>query len=118
MELVLATHNEHKRREFARLLAPAVGRAEVIVRALAATVLLPPETGSTFAENALRKARTAAAATARACIADDSGIEAAALGEVARLDVLLDGIQGMRQLLRPHELLVAHQVLGVPHLGG
>src|SRR4051794_5358255 len=43
-------------------------------------VELPPETGDTFADNALIKARTAAAATGRPAIADDSGIEAAALG--------------------------------------
>ena len=43
-------------------------------------VELPPETGETFALNALGKARAAAAATGLAAIADDSGIEAAALG--------------------------------------
>ena len=43
-------------------------------------VQLPPEDGSTFADNALPKARTAAEATGRVAIADDSGIEAAALG--------------------------------------
>ncbi len=42
--------------------------------------MLPPEDGATFTENALPKARTAASATGRAAIADDSGIEAAALG--------------------------------------
>ena len=41
---------------------------------------LPPETGTTFADNALGKARAAAAATARPAVADDSGIEASALG--------------------------------------
>jgi len=72
--LLLATRNEHKRREFARLL----GGWEVV--ALSGDVRLPPEDGATFAENALAKARAAAAATERASIADDSGIEAAALG--------------------------------------
>jgi len=42
-------------------------------------VQLPPETGTTFAQNALGKARAAAGATGRPAIADDSGIEAAAL---------------------------------------
>jgi len=41
---------------------------------------LPPEDGETFAENALGKARAAAAGLGRAAIADDSGIAAAALG--------------------------------------
>jgi XTP/dITP diphosphohydrolase len=43
-------------------------------------VELPPEDGATFAENALGKARAAAATTGRVAIADDSGIEAVALG--------------------------------------
>jgi XTP/dITP diphosphohydrolase len=71
--LLLATRNEHKRREFARLL---VGWR---IDALPDEVRLPAEDGETFAENALPKARAAAAATGRVSIADDSGIEAAAL---------------------------------------
>ena len=43
-------------------------------------VELPPEDGETFADNALAKARAAHAATGMAAIADDSGIEARALG--------------------------------------
>ena len=78
--LVLATHNEHKRREFARLLAHDGGREAWELRTLPEQVILPPEEGDTFAANALGKARAAAAATGEASIADDSGIEAAALG--------------------------------------
>jgi XTP/dITP diphosphohydrolase len=74
VRLVLATRNAHKRREFARLL----GDHEI--EGLPDDVELPPETGATFADNALPKARAAAAATVRPAIADDSGIEAAALG--------------------------------------
>jgi XTP/dITP diphosphohydrolase len=74
MKLLLATHNEHKRREFERLLD---GHE---VERLPPEVTLPPEDGETFAENALGKARAAARATGRVSIADDSGIEAAALG--------------------------------------
>jgi XTP/dITP diphosphohydrolase len=77
LKLLLATRNEHKRREFARLLE-VDGAVEV--RPLPAEVLLPPEHGRTFAENALGKARATAAATGCVSIADDSGIEAAALG--------------------------------------
>jgi XTP/dITP diphosphohydrolase len=43
-------------------------------------VTLPPETGETFEENARVKAQAACDATGMAAIADDSGIEAAALG--------------------------------------
>jgi XTP/dITP diphosphohydrolase len=74
--LVLATRNPHKIREFSRLLTP--GR--VALDALPDGLRLPPEDGETFAENALGKARAAAAATNRPAIADDSGIEADALG--------------------------------------
>jgi XTP/dITP diphosphohydrolase len=73
MRLVLATRNPHKAREFARLLP---GHE---VDPLPDDVELPPETGDTFAANALPKARAAAAATGRPAFGDDSGIEAAAL---------------------------------------
>ena len=56
MKLVLATRNAHKVREFAALLAPHE------VDPLPDEVELPPETGETFAENALVKARAAAQA--------------------------------------------------------
>lgn len=74
MRLVLSTRNAHKVRELAVLMAPHA------IDPLPDEVELPPETGATFAENALTKARAAAAATGRAAIADDSGIAAAALG--------------------------------------
>ncbi len=80
MKLLLATHNEHKRREFERLLDRSACGRRWQVQALPANVILPPEEGRTFAENALGKARAAAKATGRASIADDSGIAAAALG--------------------------------------
>jgi XTP/dITP diphosphohydrolase len=72
--LLLATRNDHKLREFGRLL-PGIA-----LEPLPAGLDSPEETGSTYAENALIKARAAAVATGREAIADDSGIEAAALG--------------------------------------
>jgi XTP/dITP diphosphohydrolase len=83
VRLLLATHNEHKRREFARLLGESAGWQ---IDTLPDSVTLPPEDGETFTENALGKARAAAAATGRATVADDSGIAAAAL----------DGAPGVR----------------------
>ena len=74
MRLVLATRNDHKLRELAQLMRP------IELDPLPAEVTLPPEIGTTFADNALGKARAAAAATGRTSIADDSGIQAAALG--------------------------------------
>jgi XTP/dITP diphosphohydrolase len=79
LKLLLATHNDHKRREFERLLEHAP-EGSWQIEALPATVAMPPEDGETFSENALGKARAAAAATGRVSIADDSGIAAASLG--------------------------------------
>ncbi len=74
MRLVLATGSEHKLREFAALLEPHE------VERLPPGIDLGPELGETFAENALGKALAAARPTGRRTIADDSGIEAEALG--------------------------------------
>jgi XTP/dITP diphosphohydrolase len=74
VRLVLATRNDHKLRELASMMRPYE------LEPLPAGVELPPETGTTFADNALRKARAAAMATGRPAVADDSGIEASALG--------------------------------------
>jgi XTP/dITP diphosphohydrolase len=78
VRLLLATHNDHKRREFERMLLGGPEPVELDV--LERSFELPPEDGETFAENALGKARAAAAGLARVAIADDSGIAAAALG--------------------------------------
>jgi XTP/dITP diphosphohydrolase len=72
--LVLATRNDHKLRELREAL-PGIE-----VDPLPPGVQLPPETGETFAENAMGKARAARDATGRAAIADDSGIAANGLG--------------------------------------
>lgn len=72
--LLLATRNAHKLREFRRLLPG------VTVEPLPDELESPEETGSTYAENALIKARAAASATGRPAVADDSGVEAEALG--------------------------------------
>lgn len=74
MRVVLSTRNEHKLRELAEILTGF----ELLP--LPADVELPPETGETFAENAVIKARAAHVATGLPAIADDSGIAARALG--------------------------------------
>jgi XTP/dITP diphosphohydrolase len=73
--VVLASRNPHKLREMERLFEPA----GISVELLPDDIELPPEDGLTFADNALPKALTAASATGRMAIADDSGIEATAL---------------------------------------
>jgi XTP/dITP diphosphohydrolase len=74
VKLVLATGNAHKLRELSLLLIPHQ------LEMMPVDVVLPPETGSTFAENAIVKARVVAEHTGQLTLADDSGIEAAALG--------------------------------------
>lgn len=74
--LVLATGNAGKLREMREILAPW----HVEVRSLAEfTPGAADETGLTFVENALLKARFAAAVSGLPAIADDSGLEVDAL---------------------------------------
>jgi XTP/dITP diphosphohydrolase len=72
--LIFASANKHKLREMRELLP------SLELEGLPSGVELPPEDGRDFASIALEKARAVYAATRRAAIADDSGIEAAALG--------------------------------------
>ncbi len=72
--LVVATRNDHKLRELAEILTA------VELVPLPSDVVVPPETGLTYADNALIKARAAHEATGEPAIADDSGISVAALG--------------------------------------
>jgi XTP/dITP diphosphohydrolase len=71
--VILATRNDHKVREFERLMPGTQ------IDPLPAAAPTPEETGDSYAENALIKARSAARATGQASFADDSGIEAEAL---------------------------------------
>jgi XTP/dITP diphosphohydrolase len=77
--LVLASANQHKVAELARILA--AGRVPVQLTGLEVFTGAPEvtETGATFAENALLKARAIAAFTGLASVADDSGLCADAL---------------------------------------
>lgn len=76
MRVVLATGNAGKARELAAMLD---GAAMEIVLQTALGVTEAEETGSTFVENAILKARNAAAQTGLPAIADDSGLEVDAL---------------------------------------
>ncbi len=82
VRLVLATLNAHKVTELSRILDGAGGPgAKVELVSLAGFPGAPDvaETGATFAENALLKAREIAAFTGLPAVADDSGICADAL---------------------------------------
>jgi len=74
--LVIATHNAGKLREIGALLAP-YGLECVSAGALGLPE--PAETGTSFAQNALIKARAAAQAAGLPALADDSGLCVAAL---------------------------------------
>ena len=75
--LLVASHNAGKVREIAELLAPH----GLDVRGAAELGLAEPEeTGSSFAENAILKARAAADSSGLTALADDSGLSVAALG--------------------------------------
>ena len=77
-KLVIATHNAGKLKEIAALLSPygveCLSAGDLGLRE-------PAETGTTFAENALIKARAAAQAAGLPALADDSGLCVDALGD-------------------------------------
>lgn len=75
--LVVATHNPGKAREFAKLLSGLP--LEVVGLDAFPPAPVPEETGTTFAENALLKARDAFATTGCLAVADDSGLAVDAL---------------------------------------
>jgi XTP/dITP diphosphohydrolase len=76
-QVVLATGNAGKQREFAALLAPLDFQ---IILQTELGIVAPEETGTTFEANALLKARHAARAVNLPAMADDSGVEVDALG--------------------------------------
>ena len=110
---VLASANVGKLRELAALLAPA--GLELIAQG-ALRIEPVPETGTTFLENALLKARHAAQASRLPALADDSGIEVDALGgrpgvwsarfagegasDAANLARLMDELEGIPEARR------------------
>jgi len=80
LELVLATGNPGKRREFEAILTALLPEAPVRLRTLAEfpEVALPPE-GRDYEANAAAKARVACRETGLPALGDDSGLEVAAL---------------------------------------
>jgi len=117
VRIVLATHNAHKLAEFGQIVAATRPDLEVV----GYEGPEPVEDGVTFEENALIKARAAAAHTGLAALADDSGIAVDVLGgspgvfsaywagqkkdDVANRELLLDQL---RDIADPHR--AAHYV--------
>lgn len=75
--LVIATHNAGKLKEISALLAP---HGVNCISAGSLGLPEPAETGATFVENALIKARAAAECAGLPALADDSGLSVTALG--------------------------------------
>jgi len=108
--LVLATLNPAKGRELVALL----GAVPFEIRLLADVpgARLPEETGATYADNALAKARTAAELTGALALGDDSGLEVDALDGAPGLYTARFGGAGLDDQGR-RELLL-ERLRGVP----
>ncbi|MGI9089011.1 MAG: RdgB/HAM1 family non-canonical purine NTP pyrophosphatase [Chthoniobacterales bacterium] len=76
LHLLIATRNPHKTREFAEILGPEFAVSDLTN---AGYVPVVDETGSTFAENAILKAVSVSRTMPGLVVADDSGLEVAAL---------------------------------------
>ncbi len=114
MKLLIATHNPGKKREFAELLRGL--DLEFCTLADLGEQKTVEETGGTYAENALLKARGYAVMTGLTTLADDSGLEVDALGgapgvlsaryagedasDEARYRLLLHNLEGVPEGLR------------------
>jgi XTP/dITP diphosphohydrolase len=108
--LVLATRNAHKVQELAEILGAAGLDVELLPLPGDAPEVV--EDGLTFAENALKKARSAAAATGLPSVADDSGLCVDALNG-------MPGVLSARWAGKGHDdaanlALVLDQVADVP----
>ncbi len=78
MELIIATHNLHKIREFKEMFK-AIAHLQLVSLHQFAGYISPEETGSTFKQNAILKAEHAAKALGAWVLADDSGLIVPAL---------------------------------------
>src|SRR3970040_2713493 len=77
-EVLLATRNQGKIREFATLLSPVFERLTSLRELYSVPDIVEDE--KTFKENALKKARIISGLTKKIKLADDSGLEVEALG--------------------------------------
>jgi XTP/dITP diphosphohydrolase len=116
-DVLLATRNDAKLAELRRIVA-ALGLEEVRIVGLDEVDPFDeaPETGATFADNALAKARDAATATGMLAVADDSGLAVDALnGMPGVLSARWSGSTGDRRDKDARNLaLVLDQMADVP----
>ena len=109
MKAVLASGNAGKVREFTALLD---ARGIEVIPQTALGIIAPEETGATFLDNALLKARHAAAGSGLPALADDSGIEVDALD--GRPGVWSARYAGAQASDADNLALLLHQLAGVP----
>ena len=103
MKIVLATRNEGKIREMRSIFSDL--DVEMLDYRDFPPMEQPPETGDTFLENALAKAKAVHAATGLAALADDSGIEVDALGGGPGVRSARYGGEGLSDMDRSRLLL-------------
>lgn len=96
MKLLVASGNPKKLRELDQVLADlGIAGVELVSLADVPAYPEPRETGLTFAENAMLKARAGTEATGLACVADDSGLSVDALhGMPGVLSARWSGVHG------------------------
>lgn len=80
MDILIATNNAHKAEELAAILGQIDGVSIVTLRDIPERLPEPVEDGATLEENAYIKAREIHTATGLPVVADDTGLEVAALG--------------------------------------
>ncbi len=108
MTLVIATTNQGKVREIVDILSGSVCGLRLIPLSELPPIEEPEETGRTFAENARLKALYYARATGLPCVADDSGIEIAALDNLPGVhSARWEGPNYAQKFRRIYEVLAA-----------
>ncbi len=113
-KLLVATHNQGKVREYRALLADLP--LEVTSLDAEGVLFEAEETGQTFAENAIMKARAYAAHTGLLTWADDSGLEVDALGGAPGVLSARYGAPAARSDVERYQLLL-ERLAGVPDPG-
>ncbi|MCI1984673.1 MAG: non-canonical purine NTP pyrophosphatase [Bifidobacteriaceae bacterium] len=116
MRIILATHNNGKLSELREILEERLGAAASkkldLVTAGDLKLEDPVETGTSFEENALLKARFVAAATGCVAVADDSGLIVDILGRAPGiLSARWSGVHGDD---KANNELLLHQLADIP----
>jgi XTP/dITP diphosphohydrolase len=105
LKMLVATNNKHKLEEINAILKEL--NIEVISLQQAGIDIEVDETGSTFIDNALLKAREVAKLTDMAVISDDSGLEVFALnGEPGVMSARYSGAEGEQKDKKNNEKLL------------